>query len=281
MVTGAQRLGYILLECLSPHSLRRRSASCPKLRASPPCHSLVPGTPSPEHHHLAHPGSTCRQHAWHPRAPAAAPHSTNSPSPAAWPALWLMGFFGSVAMLEFSCLCPGQELGLQRPDRSWQELTPSGGFSLGLLLWFGLYPLTSLCLVASPSVAGEGLPLTCRTCLEQGAPAWAGALAGIPSHSPGFRGPFVPQTLLALDGGPACRDGIVQCWLPQGEGGFNFFVLIFFSPSFVCFHDFGSSFPCPKLQEVRTPLPPATPSLALLWLLGLPSFRFSFGLNCW
>lgn len=36
--------------------------------------------------------------------------------------------------------------------------------------------------------------------------------------------------------------------------GFNFFVLIFFSPSFVCFHDFGSPFPCPKLQEVCNPL---------------------------
>lgn len=36
--------------------------------------------------------------------------------------------------------------------------------------------------------------------------------------------------------------------------GFNFFVLIFFSPSFVCFHDLGSPFPCPKLQEVCNPL---------------------------
>lgn len=50
---------------------------------------------------------------------------------------------------------------------------------------------------------------------------------------------------------------------PQGKGGlwgssfyfFPFFFLIFFSPSFICFHDFGSSFPCPQLQEVRTPLP--------------------------
>lgn len=59
-----------------------------------------------------------------------------------------------------------------------------------------------------------------------------------------------------------------------GVSSFYFFpfFLIFFSPSFVCFHDFGSSFPCPQLQEVRTPIP------ALLTPLGL---RFLFVFNCW